>query len=226
MQEEETPSKLDKREAILQATLEVMAEYGFDNAPMSLISKRSKASPGIIYHYFESKEVLVETVYNRIYGKSLGAFALVDDPTKPLPQRFQILWMSVFRYCFEHPLEIAFLDQYENSPIAHRSKKSLPAENLSLKNLPVENLSVDELLAVLSKPDLHQQMTHEENTLYSLVVELRRENLIKDLPQAAIAEFSVGVPRRLARQASAGYLNLDKEALNAIADACWKAIAF
>lgn len=207
--------KIDKREAILKAAMEIMAENGFNNAPMSLISKRAKASPGIIYHYFESKDELVETVYHRIYGSSLRAFETADNPQAPLPQRFQTLWLSVYQYCFEHPIEIAFLDQYENSPLAQRERYSLR----------VENMTFDQLLAAVSQPKVLEQLSHEEKALISLMTDLRRQNLIKDLPQAAISEFAVGVPRRLGRQAATGFLKLDKENLSDIAQACWKAIA-
>jgi AcrR family transcriptional regulator len=42
--------KRDKREAILKAMLDLVVERGFDNAPMSVLAKRSGASPGVIYH--------------------------------------------------------------------------------------------------------------------------------------------------------------------------------
>jgi TetR/AcrR family transcriptional regulator, repressor of fatR-cypB operon len=37
----------DKREAILQAMLELVAERGFHDAPMSLVAKRANTSAGI-----------------------------------------------------------------------------------------------------------------------------------------------------------------------------------
>ena len=46
----------NKREAILNAMLDVVAERGFHEAPMSLVSERSGASAGVIYHHFENKE--------------------------------------------------------------------------------------------------------------------------------------------------------------------------
>jgi len=38
-------SKEDKREAILQATLELVAEHGFHDAPCSLIAERGGVQP-------------------------------------------------------------------------------------------------------------------------------------------------------------------------------------
>ena len=214
VQQADTP-KVDKREAILQATLEVMAEFGFENAPMSLISKRSKASPGIIYHYFASKDDLVEAVYNRIYSKSLQAFETVDDPQAPLPLRYQRLWLTVYHYGFEHPLEVAFLDQYENSPTARRPKNALP----------VENMSFDQFADHIAQPGVYARLSPEEKALAGLVGELRKQNRINDLPQVAFFEFAVYVPRRLARQAATSPLKLAEKDLIAIAQSCWNAVA-
>jgi AcrR family transcriptional regulator len=225
MQKTDFASVSDKRESILQATLEVMAEHGFEHAPMSLICKRAKASPGIIYHYFDSKEELIESVYKSIYGNSLRAIETADSASLPLKGRFEMMWMTVYRYFYNHPLEIAFLDQYENSPIAHRTKKVLSLSERSLAELPVENLSLDQLLEVLLSPEFQNQLSCGEKILVDLMAEMRRVNLIKDLHQAAISEFVVYVPRRLARQAAEGYVELDEESLTAIAEACWRAIA-
>jgi AcrR family transcriptional regulator len=42
--------------------LELIAEHGLQHTPMSLISKRAKASAGGIYHHFESKDELLNAV--------------------------------------------------------------------------------------------------------------------------------------------------------------------
>jgi AcrR family transcriptional regulator len=56
----------DKKEAILEAMLDLVVERGFHNAPMSLLAKRSGASPGVMYHYFPSKEALIHALYLRV----------------------------------------------------------------------------------------------------------------------------------------------------------------
>ena len=58
--------KSDKREAILEAMLDLIVERGFHDAPMSVLAKRSGASAGVIYHYFPSKDELIRAVYERV----------------------------------------------------------------------------------------------------------------------------------------------------------------
>jgi TetR/AcrR family fatty acid metabolism transcriptional regulator len=49
----------NRRTIILQATLDLVAEYGLLNTTISLIARQAKSSPGIIYHYFESKNDII-----------------------------------------------------------------------------------------------------------------------------------------------------------------------
>ena len=58
--------KPSKRDAILDAMLDIVVERGFHDAPMFLIVQRSGASAGFIYHYFSSKEEIIHAVYESI----------------------------------------------------------------------------------------------------------------------------------------------------------------
>lgn len=108
--------KKDKREAILQAALALIAEHGFQHTPMSLIAKQSGASAGIIYHYFESKDELIEALYRRVKTELSQAIFAADEPDLPHQERFPLIWMNLLHYCIEHPQETAFLEQYESLP--------------------------------------------------------------------------------------------------------------
>ena len=107
--------KVDKRESILRAALELIAERGFRQVPMSLIAKQAGASAGIIYHYFESKDELIQELYRHVKADLSRAMLAVDEQDQPFSQRFLTLWLSMFRYCASHPYETAFLEQYEAS---------------------------------------------------------------------------------------------------------------
>jgi TetR/AcrR family transcriptional regulator, repressor of fatR-cypB operon len=215
MPERDNMQKGDKRAAILQAALELIAENGLQHTPMSLISKRSGASAGIIYHYFESKEELLASLYYDIKGGMSRAIVAADDPQQPLARRFQSLWLSIFRYCLAHPQEVAFLEQYESAPMVKRHDTPLPTDAKTLDDL-IEHLHVQDAL---------KDLPFEEKTLIGLVTALRTQNLIKNLPLEVIGEFTLGVALRLARQVSSGLISLDEATLSEIAQACWDAVA-
>lgn len=51
----------DRRQAIIEAALDVFREMGFERASMAIISRRLGGSKGTLYGYFRSKEELFET---------------------------------------------------------------------------------------------------------------------------------------------------------------------
>jgi AcrR family transcriptional regulator len=119
--------KKDKREVILQAALELLATNGFQHTPMSLIVKHSGASAGIIYHYFTSKDELIQVLYRRVKAELGRAILSSDIQRLPLGERFLQLWIRAFHYYATHPYETAFLEQYESVP----AKNKMDCEDLS-----------------------------------------------------------------------------------------------
>ena len=62
-----TPQQIDKirkerRKAIMDTSLEVFAEHGYESASISMIAKKVGISKGLMYNYFESKEDLLTTL--------------------------------------------------------------------------------------------------------------------------------------------------------------------
>src|SRR5688572_22338077 len=55
----------DKREAILDAALELFVERGFFGTAVPEIADRAGVGAGTIYRYFESKEALVNAIYRQ-----------------------------------------------------------------------------------------------------------------------------------------------------------------
>jgi TetR/AcrR family transcriptional regulator, repressor of fatR-cypB operon len=107
--------KRDKREAILEAMLDLIVERGFHDAPMSVLAKRSGASPGVIYHYFPSKDDLIHAVYERVASIKHEVFfegVSVDESPREALLR---IWLNAYRFYRSHRKETRFLDQYLNS---------------------------------------------------------------------------------------------------------------
>ncbi len=106
----------DKRSAVLDATLKLISERGFHDTPMSQIAKEAGVSAGIIYHYFENKEDLICELYGEI--KRRLSEAIMEDYSEDLPlrDRFSLIWLNTAKFYLNHPMETAFLEQFENSP--------------------------------------------------------------------------------------------------------------
>ena len=107
--------KPSKREAILDAMLDLVVERGFHDAPMSVLAKRSGASAGVIYHYFASKDEISLALYDRIRTLKIQAF-LGDFSADQAPRdTFIRACMNVYTFYRKHKREMRFYEQYENA---------------------------------------------------------------------------------------------------------------
>ena len=108
-------SRPSKRDAILDAMLDIVVERGFHDAPMSLVAERSGASTGVIYHHFASKEEIVQALYERI--RKLKIQALLGDfsPDQDPYQVFLQGCLNSYNFCRKHPREMRFYEQYQHA---------------------------------------------------------------------------------------------------------------
>jgi AcrR family transcriptional regulator len=163
--------KQTRREEILDAMLDLVVERGFNDAPMSELSKRSGASAGIIYHYFENKDDIIEQLYKSIIalkGKSLTQNLVAGMATK---DAFVLVWKNAYNFWRKHEKEGRFLAQYENLPCFIR-----PELRASMMEDPNYAFLVNSF-----KPKT-------------------QGGFLKDLPIDVLAELSIGVAGRLANQ--------------------------
>ncbi|HEX3033363.1 MAG TPA: TetR/AcrR family transcriptional regulator [Bacillota bacterium] len=65
----------ERRDLILKAAAEIIAQDGIDSLSVRKIAARIEYSPSIIYHYFQDKEDIVNQVMQRSYRKILTALA-------------------------------------------------------------------------------------------------------------------------------------------------------
>lgn len=109
-------AKPSKRDAILDAMLDVVVERGFHDAPMSLIARRSGASAGVIYHYFPSKEAIIQALYERV--RALKRESLLTGCSEDMEPRevFIQVWINAYHFYRRHQRELQFLNQYESAP--------------------------------------------------------------------------------------------------------------
>jgi len=128
-------AKPDKKEAILEAMLDLIVERGFHDAPMSVLAKRSGASAGVIYHYFPSKDDLIHALYLRV--KSIKVQSLLEGyvPGMSPHDAFIHLWANAYRFYREHLRETRFLDQYENSPFCGGAPQTVEEDNIRIDAL-------------------------------------------------------------------------------------------
>ncbi len=108
-------TKPNKRDAILDAMLDVVVERGFHEAPISLIAERSGSSAGLIYHHFSSKEEIIQALYERIHTLKMASFFDGFTPEMDSQQAFVHGCEKMYLFYRRHQKEMRFLEQYKNA---------------------------------------------------------------------------------------------------------------
>ena len=111
---------MDKKTAILEATLELITKNGFHATPMSMVAQHAKVAAGTIYHYFDSKEQLIDELYALHRDKVASVMLQGDDTSKPYRDRFRQVFSNLFHYYVKNTDQFLFIEQYANSPIINR----------------------------------------------------------------------------------------------------------
>ena len=106
-------AKPNKREAILEAMLEVVAERGFQGASMAVIAERAGASAGVMYHHFASEEQIISALYQRLKALLRDSFFRGYSPEIGAKQAFLLLAANVYEFARLHQREMRFLEQYD-----------------------------------------------------------------------------------------------------------------
>ncbi|MEO6909582.1 MAG: TetR/AcrR family transcriptional regulator [Edaphobacter sp.] len=84
----------EKYQRILDAAVEVIAERGYFNSPVSAIAKRAGVADGTIYLYFKSKDHVLRTAidlaFEKFYKQLDEAFVTLDGPREQLEYIAQV----------------------------------------------------------------------------------------------------------------------------------------
>ncbi len=107
--------KPSKRDAILDAMLELVVELGFHDAPISLLAERSGASAGVIYHYFHSKDEIIQALYERIRAMKIQALLGDFSPDEDPKETFLKSCLNGYNFYRKHKREMRFYEQYEHA---------------------------------------------------------------------------------------------------------------
>ena len=106
----------DKRKAILDSSLELIALQGFHGTSMKQIADNAKVAAGTIYVYFEKKDELIHQLFIEIRKELNDVIFGGFDFSIDFKQNFMSLWNDVLDYYLENPLKYNFLEQFSNSP--------------------------------------------------------------------------------------------------------------
>ena len=158
-----------KRSAVLEAALDLISEHGFHGTAMSMVADRAGVGVGTIYRYFDSKEDLITQLYLEIKQEMGKVFLANYSESLPLRERFRTLWLNMLHYYMDRPQEMAFIEQFDNSPYMNTAVREACAEHFGplirffqyafregvLKEMPLEMLATFTLDVAVSLAKQH-----------------------------------------------------------------------
>ena len=85
----ETSLTIDKRRVLLEAAVRVFARRGFHAARVGDIAEEAGVAHGLLYHYFSSKEEVLETIFRETWADLLAAVRDVEESGEPAQEQLR-----------------------------------------------------------------------------------------------------------------------------------------
>ena len=114
---------MTKKDSIVLAALQLLAERGVHNTPMSAVAKVAGSGMGTIYNYFPTKEVLINDIYVFIKQRELSMFAPFELDMAVKIQ-FEQYFKSIITFFRENTAYFRFMEQLQASPIITEESKN------------------------------------------------------------------------------------------------------
>jgi AcrR family transcriptional regulator len=139
----------DKSDGILKAALDLFVERGFHGTSVPSVAEKAGVATGTIYHYFASKEALVNALFrslkHRIIERVMGDFPYAS----PIREQFRMVWARMAEFAVKNPREFAFLELHHHSSYLDDESKALENKIIGFAIEMVEAAQAAQLLKAL-----------------------------------------------------------------------------
>jgi AcrR family transcriptional regulator len=103
MTRQASQAAVDKRRVILDAAIEVFAREGFHRCRVSDIAREANVAYGLVYHYFRSKDEVLNTIFSERWALLLETIETVDRQEMPVRAKL-------------HAIASFIIDSYQHDP--------------------------------------------------------------------------------------------------------------
>jgi len=188
---------MNKRESIIQATIDVVAKQGISDSPTSQIAKEASAAELTLFRLFKNKKELLhqtyEEVQKRFKDKCWAKVENIEDPEQKLIELLKI----AIKYFRKRPNELAYFQEYINTP---------------------EGL--------LQRPDLQADIGKDisQAPLISILEEGKAQGVFKDLPMTGLAGLASAALIMTLRAEQIRNKKISKKEIDLLIKACSQAV--
>ena len=93
----------DKPRQILDAAVRVFAAQGYEASRVGDVAKEAGVAYGLVYHYYGSKEAVLEAVFREAWGRLLTAVAVAEQTGESAPEQLELVVKIVLRAWRDDP---------------------------------------------------------------------------------------------------------------------------
>lgn len=131
----------DKRQKVLDTTLELIMEHGVQATSMSKVSKASGVAVGTIYHYFSSKEAIITELYRHFKMKMLQSMLDAVGDESDAIEAFALAVLGLLDFSTTYPYALEFCETFSKSPIVdEKIRGEVASKFLESMAVMVDNL--------------------------------------------------------------------------------------
>ena len=87
----------EKRRLLLDAAVRVFARKGYHDSRVGDVAEEAGVAHGLLYHYFSSKEQVLETIFAETWNELLAAFREVEESGEPAREQLRQLAAILLR---------------------------------------------------------------------------------------------------------------------------------
>ncbi len=124
----------DKKDIIVKTAIRLFTDNGFHGTPTSLIASESGVSNGTLFHYFPTKESLINYIYYDIKGQMAKDIGEGVSNERTVEGTARLIWRNAILWGVAHADAYLFIQQFGSSPY--------------IKNVPPEEIMKDAHYAV------------------------------------------------------------------------------
>ncbi len=137
-----------RRDAFVDAGAELIGTRGYERMSIVDILDATGASRGAFYHYFDSKEALLEAVLDRMIDQALALVEpILSDPVRPAPAKLRDVFAGIVSFKeSQRPLVLGFLDVWlsDRNAVVREKLRRRQGDVLAAILEPVVRGGVDE----------------------------------------------------------------------------------
>ena len=146
-----TDVQREKRRLILRAAIRVFAEKGYHTCRVQDVAKEAGVAYGLVYHYFSSKEELLETIFRRTWARMLDAVEEVERSLAPAREQLeQVAHIVLSAWHADPDLVRVLVREVARSPHLQQEVDEIQNAFAALERIVVQGQTTGELRADVS----------------------------------------------------------------------------